>query len=69
MDGRLVGLPLAQPGPGRPEQVKLVLALAAALFLVGCAGDSEEYSGQQDSPTVHLAKPAGEPGAAIRETF
>jgi len=50
-------------------RMKIFLALMTTLLLAGCASDDTDYSSRQDSPTVHLAKPAGEPGAAVKQTF
>jgi type IV pilus biogenesis protein CpaD/CtpE len=49
--------------------MRVVLALFATLLLAGCASQDEDYSGQQRSPSVRLAKPAGEPGMAVKQTF
>jgi PBP1b-binding outer membrane lipoprotein LpoB len=49
--------------------MRVILALIAALFLAGCASEDEDYSSQQGSPSVRLAKPAGEPGMAVKQTF
>jgi hypothetical protein len=49
--------------------MRAVLAFVAALILAGFASEDEDYSSQQGSPAVRLAKPAGEPGMAVKQTF
>jgi uncharacterized lipoprotein YajG len=51
--------------------MRTLLALAATLLLAGCASEDQDYSSSPDSnaPVVRFAKPAGEPGASVKETF
>jgi hypothetical protein len=51
------------------QRMRAVLALFAALLLAGCASEDEDYDRQQGSPSVRLAKPAGEPGMAVKQAF
>ena len=49
--------------------MKMILFLTVTLLLAGCASNDEDYSSQSGSSTVHLAKPGGEPGLAMKQTF
>jgi len=51
--------------------MRLLIALSVTLLLAGCASEEQDYSSSPDSnsPVVRLAKPAGEPGASVKQTF